>query len=670
MSKGAHLARSVLSSHQKRAATGWCPCSGAAAAPNSGRYLVSVGRYLAYSAHGRQGEADMTTAATGFRPASLRTKKEHCAYCNDPLPAKRRRSREYCSKSCCNRASEERGKVNGRARPDGLPPFWPLGLEKDFALLGAVRGSVRSVCDELWSLLRRVDAEELEFRRSVETLRGRLLSQLDPHDLLVSVERFLGEVNKDHAQKLSQLQREKEAEERRSAASSERSRLLESELAQVRAESTRREERWRKREDELRSKEEEGRKREDEFRRGEEDSRKKEEELNLKLTAVSVERDAQTKKCELLQIEHEHLKSSHQKLAESVATLQQRKPEKDEVIDVTEQLSVVGRRVKTIHDWVESKTGQQDPQTQFQVARLEQFAESVAQKLSQRLIIRVDTSAQTTQIQRLEQGMEAVSQQVDWLIKNPPQPIAPTINWKPVQSALQLVYDQVRGMRAETNLSPIYSALNELSARRGRQQTDLSPILQQLQRVESQIARLPMPVSTPTPRSRDSESTVTQLKKEKAALKRRLDKLEPLAQENEELQEQLGEAEQVIRFLKARQPVPGIELDDAGALMLDYLDLKNEIAEYQQALGVPVTGLFLADKSPIGRATAVANALRFARSHLIRSPAPMFGEPARWDSDGMTLNRAGEDRLEEKLTKEVKRLRKLYEQLYREYHED
>lgn len=180
----------------------------------------------------------MTAVSTGFRPASLRTRKERCSYCNDPLPAKRRRSREYCSKSCCNRASEERGKVNGRTRPDGLPPFWPLGLEKDFALLGAVRGSVRSVCDELLGLLRRVDAEELEFRRSVETLRGRLISQLDPHDLLVSVERLLAEANKEHAQKLSQLQNEKEFEERRSAASSERSRILENELTQVRAEST------------------------------------------------------------------------------------------------------------------------------------------------------------------------------------------------------------------------------------------------------------------------------------------------------------------------------------------------------------------------------------------------------------------------------------------------
>lgn len=47
----------------------------------------------------------------------------------------------------------------------------------------------------------------------------------------------------------------------------------------------------------------------------------------------------------------------------------------------------------------------------------------------------------------------------------------------------------------------------------------------------------------------------------------------------------------------------------------------------------------------------------------------MFGAPARWDSDGMTLNRAGEDRLEEKLEKEVRRRRKLYDQLYREYHE-
>ena len=235
---------------------------------------------------------------------------------------------------------------------------------------------------------------------------------------------------------------------------------------------------------------------------------------------------------------------------------------------------------------------------------------------------------------------------------------------------LQLVYDQVRGMRAETNLSPIYSALNELSARMGRQQTDLSPILQHLQRIESQIAHLPMPASTSAPRGRDSEATVAQLKKEKAALKRRLNKLEPLAQENEELQEQLGEAAQVIRFLKARQPVPGIELDDAGALMLDFLDLQNEIAEYQQALGVPVTEHFLADKSPLGRATAVAKSLRAARWHLVRSPAPMFGEPARWDSDGMTLNRAGEDRLEERLEKQVKRLRKLYDQLYREYHED
>ncbi len=35
----------------------------------------------------------------------------------------------------------------------------------------------------------------------------------------------------------------------------------------------------------------------------------------------------------------------------------------------------------------------------------------------------------------------------------------------------------------------------------------------------------------------------------------------------------------------------------------------------------------------------------------------------------MTLNRAGEDRLEEKLEKEVRRRRKLYDQLYREYHE-
>ena len=59
--------------------------------------------------------------------------------------------------------------------------------------------------------------------------------------------------------------------------------------------------------------------------------------------------------------------------------------------------------------------------------------------------------------------MEAVSQQVAWLIKNPPQPVAPTINWKLVQTALQLVYEQVRGMRTETNLIPIHSALNELS---------------------------------------------------------------------------------------------------------------------------------------------------------------------------------------------------------------
>ena len=650
----------------------------------------------------------MTTAAMGFRPASLRTKKEFCGYCNEPLPAKRRRSREYCSKSCCNRASEERGKVNGRTRPDGLPPFWPLGLEKDFALLGAVRGSVRTVCDELWSLLRRVDAEELEFRRSVEILRGRLISQLDPHDLLVSVERLLAEVNKEHAQELSQLQNEKDSAERISEVNSERSRRLKGELAQVRAESTRREESCRKKEEELRSKEEqlrsreeqlrgkeeqlrskeeqlrgreeEGRrteddfrKREDDYRKKEEDFRKKEEKLKQRLDEVSAERDAATKKCELLQVEHEHLKSTHHKLAESIATLQRKKPEKDEVIDVTEQLSVVGKRVKSIHDWVESRSSQPDPQTQFQQTRLEQFAEVVAQKLSKQLVIRVDTSGQTAQLQRLQQGVVTLTQQMDWLInqrpEEPQQPAKPSDKFSE-KAALKALFEYLKLLRRELSLDPVKAGLEQLAGRIAEMRGDWSTIVHQLQSIDYRIAHLPSPTPVAMPSRRNSDESVTKLKREKAALKRRLDKLEPLAQENEELQEQLGEAAQVIRFLKARQPVPGIELDDVGALMLDIVDLKNEIAEYQQALGIPVTERPLADKSPMGRRTAVAELLRAARWHLVRSPAPMFGEAARWDSDGTTLNRAGEDRLEEVLEKAVKRLRKLYGQLYREYHED
>ena len=77
----------------------------------------------------------------------------------------------------------------------------------------------------------------------------------------------------------------------------------------------------------------------------------------------------------------------------------------------------------------------------------------------------------------------------------------------------------------------------------------LCSILQQLQRVESQIARLPMPVSTQTPRSRDSavNRRATGKREGGTEAKAGLDKL-GLAQENEDCKKQLGEAEQVIRI--------------------------------------------------------------------------------------------------------------------------
>ena len=599
----------------------------------------------------------MTTAATGFRPASLRTRKDLCAYCKDPLPAKRRRSREYCSKSCCNRASEERVEVNGRTRPDGLPPFWPLGLEKDFALLGAVRGSVRSVCDELWGLLRRVDAEELEFRRSVETLRGRLLSQIDPHDLLVSVERFLGDVNKEHAQKLSQLQREKESVERSSEVSAERSRRLENELAQVRAEATKREERWRKREDELRSKEEEGRKREDEFRRREEDFRKKEEdfrkkeedfrekeeefrkkeeELNQLLKEVSTDRNSATEKHKLLQAEHEHLRSMHNKLVESVNTIQRKPPSKDPVIDVTEQLSVVDRRLKSIHDWVESRTNVQDQQFQLQQTLIEQFSASVAQKLAQRLVIRVDNAGTTARLERLQEAVMSIWRQTDWLIHHQPTDV--------------LTQHQQSHERAESRWNALVACLG---------------------RMERRIERFPSikpPSSTSV--ARPPSEKIMPLRKQIADLQREVRRLTPLEQELQDLEDRYGQAQQHISTLESQQSAQVATQDGVGKLMLEKIDLQDQIAQYQKALGEHVTEPLLQNRSPQGMTATVAQLLHEERLHILRSPRAFLEPEPRWVEYGVRLDRSSELGIEDQLNADLKRLRKLYAKLHARYHEE
>ena len=578
----------------------------------------------------------MTTTSAGGSFTDFRTVRTNCLRCGSELPNPRRRSRMFCSKSCCNMASEERAERNEGGRQGEPGPFWPHGLEQDFALLGIIRQSVRSACEELWGMLRCVDADELAFRRAVESLRGRLTSPEELRNLFASAHQQTEDASAQHAREAAQLRSEKASAERLARESEERYRNLETEVAQMRAHFTQRE-----------------------------------SELERQLKERTSERDAAIEKYTYLRTENEHHKLVNDKLADSVTAIQRRLASKDTVIDVTEQLSIVDQRLRSIHDWAESRASMQDQQ--LQETRIEQVAESISQKLSQRLVLRVDMSAQTAQFQRLQEGVETISKQAHWLIQNQQhlqQQKPPKADVAPLLNVLRPMYEYMRIMRAEFNLGPITASLHQLAERVAPPSVDSSVLLAYLQRMENRLERALSSTPQPSNASRSQVEKITPLRQQIAALQREVKRLAPLERDIKGWQNLYGQAEQHIAKLTARQTSPVSTLDGVARLMLEKIDLQDQIAQYQEALGERVTEPALENSSPQGKAATVAQLLHEARLHILRSPRAFLEPEPCWVEHGVKLDRTSELRIEDALDSDLKRLRNLYAKLHARYHRD
>ena len=91
-----------------------------------------------------------------------------CIRCRQPLPAKHRSTRRYCSGSCRTLAYNlraEQGQVQKRGEPR---PQLPAGLDDPFGdlpLLSTTRHTLGSVSGTLASVLRQFEADELALRR-------------------------------------------------------------------------------------------------------------------------------------------------------------------------------------------------------------------------------------------------------------------------------------------------------------------------------------------------------------------------------------------------------------------------------------------------------------------------------------------------------------------------
>ena len=586
----------------------------------------------------------MTSVAGNMISPGLQDGPDRCARCGRPLPEHRRRTKRYCDKSCCNMTSADRVAQGQAAQHVTMSPFWPHGLEQDFALLGLVRQSVRSVCDELWNMLRRVDSEELAFRRTVESLRTRLTSPDALRSLIESAQQRQEQSDAQHAQEVAQLTREKESAEQLVQAREERCRKLESAFAHAR----------------------------EEFAKREEEQRNRERELKQKLKDLTAERDAATEKYQLLRTEHEHLRSVHDKLADSVTAIQRKQTNKDSVIDVTEQLSIVDKRLKSIHDWVERKTSTQDQQFQLQQTLIEQFSASVAQKLAQRLVIRVDNAGTTARLERLQEAVMSISQQTDWLIQQQQQrqqeQLPQKVNIAPLLDVMKLMYEYMRKMRTELNLEPIIAGMNQLAARIVPPSVDSSVLLAYLQRMEHRLERPSSAPPQPSNASRPPSEKITPLKQQIAALQREVKRLSPLERELQDLKNMYGQARQHLSTLEAQRTAQVATLDGVEKLLLEKIDLQDQIAQFQEALGEDVTEPALQNRSPQGKVATVTRLLHEARLHILRSPRAFLEPEPCWVEYGVKLDRSSELGLEDQLNADLKRLRKLYAKLYARYH--
>jgi DNA repair exonuclease SbcCD ATPase subunit len=586
----------------------------------------------------------MTSVAGNMISPGLQDGPDRCARCGRPLPEHRRRTKRYCDKSCCNMTSADRVAQGQAAQHVTMSPFWPHGLEQDFALLGLVRQSVRSVCDELWNMLRRVDSEELAFRRTVESLRTRLTSPDALRSLIESAQQRQEQSDAQHAQEVAQLTREKESAEQLVEAREERCRKLESAFAHAR----------------------------EEFAKREEEQRNRERELKQKLKDLTAERDAATEKYQLLRTEHEHLRSVHDKLADSVTAIQRKQTNKDSVIDVTEQLSIVDKRLKSIHDWVERKTSTQDQQFQLQQTLIEQFSASVAQKLAQRLVIRVDNAGTTARLERLQEAVMSISQQTDWLIQQQQQrqqeQLPQKVNIAPLLDVMKLMYEYMRKMRTELNLEPIIAGMNQLAARIVPPSVDSSVLLAYLQRMEHRLERPSSAPPQPSNASRPPSEKITPLKQQIAALQREVKRLSPLERELQDLKNMYGQARQHLSTLEAQRTAQVATLDGVEKLMLEKIDLQDQIAQFQEVLGEDVTEPALQNRSSQGKVATVTRLLHEARLHILRSPRAFLEPEPCWVEYGVKLDRSSELGLEDQLNADLKRLRKLYAKLYARYH--
>jgi DNA repair exonuclease SbcCD ATPase subunit len=586
----------------------------------------------------------MTSVAGNMISPGLQDGPDRCARCGRPLPEHRRRTKRYCDKSCCNMTSADRVAQGQAAQHVTMSPFWPHGLEQDFALLGLVRQSVRSVCDELWNMLRRVDSEELAFRRTVESLRTRLTSPDALRSLIESAQQRQEQSDAQHAQEVAQLTREKESAEQLVEACEERCRKLESAFAHAR----------------------------EEFAKREEEQRNRERELKQKLKDLTAERDAATEKYQLLRTEHEHLRSVHDKLADSVTAIQRKQTNKDSVIDVTEQLSIVDKRLKSIHDWVERKTSTQDQQFQLQQTLIEQFSASVAQKLAQRLVIRVDNAGTTARLERLQEAVMSISQQTDWLIhqqqQRPQEQLPQKVNIAPLLDVMKLMYEYMRKMRTELNLEPIIAGMNQLAARIVPPSVDSSVLLAYLQRMEHRLERPSSAPPQPSNASRPPSEKITPLKQQIAALQREVKRLSPLERELQDLKNMYGQARQHLSTLEAQRTAQVATLDGVEKLMLEKIDLQDQIAQFQEVLGEDVTEPALQNRSSQGKVATVTRLLHEARLHILRSPRAFLEPEPCWVEYGVKLDRSSELGLEDQLNADLKRLRKLYAKLYARYH--
>jgi DNA repair exonuclease SbcCD ATPase subunit len=584
----------------------------------------------------------MTSVAGNVISPGLRS--DRCERCERLLPEHRRRTKRYCGKSCCNMTSADRVAQGQAAQHITMSPFWPHGLEQDFALLGLVRQSVRSVCDELWNMLRRVDSEELAFRRTVESLRTRLTSPDALRSLIESAQQRQEQSDAQHAQEVAQLTREKESAEQLVEACEERCRKLESAFAHAR----------------------------EEFAKREEEQRNRERELKQKLKDLTAERDAATEKYQLLRTEHEHLRSVHDKLADSVTAIQRKQTNKDSVIDVTEQLSIVDKRLKSIHDWVESRTNVQDQQFQLQQTLIEQFSASVAQKLAQRLVIRVDNAGTTARLERLQEAVMSISQQTDWLIQQQQQrqqeQLPQKVNIAPLLDVMKLMYEYMRKMRTELNLEPIIAGMNQLAARIVPPSVDSSVLLAYLQRMEHRLERPSSAPPQPSNASRPPSEKITPLKQQIAALQREVKRLSPLERELQDLKNMYGQARQHLSTLESQRTAQVATQDGVEKLMLEKIDLQDQIAQFQEVLGEDVTEPALQNRSPQGKVATVTRLLHEARLHILRSPRAFLEPEPCWVEYGVKLDRSSELGLEDQLNADLKRLRKLYAKLYARYH--